>query len=384
MENDVGGGERNHQSEASNGESARNSQSEVPIVGGERNSQSQAVDGLLDGNGGGRIDIGGQGDTDNECVGCHGDADHKEERNKAVSENGSSRGGRNKDVSENGSWWGGKNKDVSENGSWWGGWLRRADNGATIADNGATIADNGATIADYVFGRDNDDDDGRGEENQPVDEGWAKWDWLRTLKEDSMDIDKKRESVKLATLGDSERVNEKSDVGVDPGRGSLGGNQGDRRTESKASCAKEEKRGESLNPSERQLRRKDSEGLWKKTLKRFGFCYNAEANQNWNNSVHFEYDNFEYDDNEMPLLLVDEPNDNQSRFLRRRTTTGDGGPTCCWLFCKCLLIFWAFLLVGGVGGLVGYIVACVFAHQGTLSTEPFYQFIGHEFMKNST
>ena len=42
----------------------------------------------------------------------------------------------------------------------------------------------------------------------------------------------------------------------------------------------------------------------------------AGVNRNWNNSSNFRYDDFEYGDtdNEMPLLLVDEPLEGPRRF----------------------------------------------------------------------
>lgn len=267
----------------------------------------------------------------------------------------------------------GKDEKLSESSSWWGGWLRGF-----------------GYCADNVF---------RGDEGDSM-----QADYKQQAKENdnaltNLEALENRDAMVLSNDGlEGSRLPEKQSGTRAAADAQRTGRRKDRKkrkrmvyqSDGKATVEKKNiKRGEQDADRERRIR-KESEGIWWKTLRhissRFGMNCGESVNQNWNNSAHYqEYDDFEYGDNEMPLLLVDEQNDQQQkRFSRRRTSSGGQRPSCCSVFCKCLIIGLAFLFFGCVGGLGGYIVACVLAHKGTLTSEPFYQAIGEKFMGNST
>merc|ERR1719431_406413 len=129
------------------------------------------------------------------------------------------------------------------------------------------------------------------------------------------------------------------------------------------------------------------ETIWIKTLKHITSKLGVSIggiNQNWNNSVNFvdeDFDDFEYG-NTMPLLLIDDPPEQNRRFSlyadRRRSAKGSGSCSSCSFSCccKCIIVGFAMIFFGCIGGLVGYIIACVLGHQGTLTSEPFYIALG--------
>lgn len=160
------------------------------------------------------------------------------------------------------------------------------------------------------------------------------------------------------------------------------------RTEKREEKGMRPRSGDQSGSEQSEGNESSSVGIWRKTLKRItsrlGLNNGVCINKNWNNSVDYMgYDDFEYDENAMPLLLVDESEQNR-RFSRRGTVSGNQGASCCNIFCKCLVITIGFLFVGCLGGLVGYFIACLFEYKGNLKSEPLYQLIGEKFVGNST
>jgi len=273
---------------------------------------------------------------------------------------------------------------------WWGGWIRSFNE------------DRLRSITNHVFGHKDaigDDEEEMGyreeeEEEQEAEDqmkGQMGDEWgtsgrtinkLERYKPNRLQNERERQSENVGDYeegeGERDRDREREESGKSRGT----------RTEKREEKELRPRSGDKSGSEQSEGKESSSVGIWRKTLKhitsKLGLNNGVCINKNWNNSVgYMEFDDFEYDENEMPLLLVDESEHNR-RFTRRGTVSGNRGASCCDTFCKCLVVTIAFIFVGCLGGLVGYFIACFFDYKGNLKSEPLYQFIGEKFVGNST